>query len=193
MGLTKKQKLTLLSETVANCTKCPELTSTRTQTVFVDVNPDSKILLLGESPGQSENELGLPFVGQAGKLLNNILASVGLRREDVYICNVLRCRPPNNRKPTPAECHNCSGFLRLQIRAVNPQFIVCLGGVAAQNLLKTSAPISGLRGVWHTYEDGYVKADVLPTWHPAYCLRTPAAKKDVWEDMQKLVSKLEKS
>ncbi len=165
---------------VAGCQRCPELASRRRQTVFGVGNVSARILLLGEAPGQEEDEVGEPFVGAAGQLLDRILAASQLRREDLYICNVLRCRPPGNRTPLPQEAANCREFLQAQIQVVNPEYIICLGAVAAQNLLGVTTPIGKMRGQFYQYQS----AKVLCTYHPSYLLRNAEAKKLVWEDMK---------
>lgn len=188
--MTKIELLTILQEKVKACTLCPELVANRTQTVFSDGDYRSNILICAEAPGRNEDKDGIPLIGRAGQLLNNILADNGIDRKDVYICNVLKCRPPNNRTPTEEECTNCSKFLKMQIKIVNPKYIIALGAVAAQHLLKTESPIGRLRGRWYEYKDHPVAAKVLATWHPAYLLRTPAAKADVHEDLQLLLKEL---
>jgi len=144
-------------------------------------------MFVGEGPGYEEDRQGIPFVGRAGQLLNRILAAMGLRREDVYIANVVKCRPPENRTPLPDEMAVCSPFLMRQIEAIRPQVVVALGGVAVQNLLQSSAPISRLRGEFRNLPDGTL---VMPTFHPAYLLRNPEKKKEVWEDMKKIMQQL---
>lgn len=168
---------------VAGCRRCTELADRRTQTVFGVGSLTAEIMFIGEAPGQDEDEQGVPFVGAAGQLLDKIIGACRLRREDLYICNVLRCRPPGNRTPTPQEAANCREFLDAQIQIVRPKYIVCWGAVAAQNLLGVTTPISKLRGRLFEYQG----AAVLATYHPSYLLRTPAAKKDVWEDMKLLM------
>lgn len=182
--------LNLLSEKVCICTKCPALVENRMQTVMDSGNRDAKILFLGEASGKDEDEQGEAFVGRSGQLLTNIIKACGLsRKNDVYMCNVLKCRPPKNRRPTRQEAENCSPFLKLQIKIINPRIILCLGTTAAQNLLKTDDTISELRGRWFKYTDGIVNSDVLCTFHPSYLLRNPSAKKNVWDDMQMLIEK----
>ncbi len=168
---------------VAACQKCDELCSTRTQTVFGVGNPAARLVFLGEAPGADEDRLGEPFVGRAGKLLDKIIEACTLRREDVYILNILKCRPPGNRNPTETESANCDAFLQAQIDILQPEFLCCLGSVAAKNLLKTQAPIGKLRGKFHDWR----QIKVLATYHPAYLLRNPSAKADVWSDMQFLM------
>ncbi len=176
---------------VKACTRCAELCSTRTQTVFGVGNPMAEVCFLGEAPGADEDAQGEPFVGEAGKLLNKILAASGFRREEVYICNILRCRPPRNRTPLANEAANCREFLDRQLDIVAPKFIVALGGCAATNLLDTTLSIAKLRGRFHPYRD----SKVLVTYHPAYLLphKDPSKKKEVWEDMQFLVREMGRS
>lgn len=169
---------------VVKCTRCAELARTRTQTVFGVGNPRARLVFLGEAPGADEDRLGEPFVGDAGKLLDKIIAACTLRREEVYILNILRCRPPGNRTPLPDEAENCREYLEAQLEIIKPEFICCLGTVAAQNLLRTTTPIGKLRGNFFDYRG----AKVLCTYHPAYLLRNPAAKAPVWEDMKKLMA-----
>jgi len=183
----EKSDLTLLRKEVSTCSRCEELTSKRTQTVFGDGNPTARVFLLGEAPGADEDKLGTPFVGKAGQLLTNILTACNLTRNDVYIANILKCRPPGNRDPHPEEAANCREFLDAQIAFVNPEFIVCLGRVASINLLKIDATISSLRGRWHDYE----RRRVLCTYHPSYLLRAgQPAKQAMWEDLQLLLTSL---
>ena len=172
--------MTDLKLRVAQCTRCSELASTRTQTVFGVGNPEAQIMFIGEAPGADEDEQGEPFVGASGQLLNDIIKACKLTREEIYICNVLRCRPPGNRTPAPDEAANCREYLDAQIATVNPEYIVCWGSVAAQNLLGSKLAIGKLRGSWHDYKG----IKVLCTYHPAYLKRYPTAKKDVWEDMK---------
>lgn len=173
-------RLAELKTCVAACTRCGELARTRKQTVFGVGNPNAKILFVGEAPGADEDAQGEPFVGKAGQKLNDIIAACKMKREDIYICNVLRCRPPGNRLPAPEEAANCREYLDGQIAIVNPDYIVCWGSCAAQNLLATESPIGKLRGKFYEYG----RAKVLCTYHPSYLLRNPPAKKDVWEDMK---------
>ena len=172
-----------LAQIVAGCQRCAELSERRTQTVFGVGSVTAEIMFIGEAPGQEEDERGEPFVGAAGQLMDRIIGACQLRREDIYICNVLRCRPPGNRTPAPQEAANCREFLDAQIQIVRPKYIVCWGAVAAQNLLGVTTSISKLRGQLYEYRG----ATVLATYHPSYLLRTPAAKKDVWEDMKLLM------
>jgi DNA polymerase len=175
-------RLNVLSGQVKACVRCEELAACRTQTVFGVGNPEAKILFVGEAPGADEDKQGEPFVGRAGQLLNDIIKACRINREDIYICNVLRCRPPGNRLPSPEEAGNCREYLDGQIAIVNPDYIVCWGSTAAKNLLASDLPIGKMRGKFHEYG----RAKVLCTYHPSYLLRNPAAKKDVWEDMKLL-------
>ena len=171
---------------VAACTRCKELARTRTQTVFGEGNPYARLVFVGEAPGADEDRQGEPFVGAAGQLLNRILQACTLTRGDVYICNILRCRPPGNRNPLSAEAANCREYLDRQLAIIQPEFICCLGTVAAQNLLGTTESIGRLRGRFHDYHG----IQVLCTYHPAYLLRTPSAKRRTWEDMQLLMAEM---
>lgn len=178
--------LEVLSEEVVACRLCRELAETRTQTVFGVGDPEARILFVGEAPGADEDRLGEPFVGRAGKLLDQIIEACGMRREQIYICNILKCRPPGNRNPTPDEAGNCRKFLDAQIAAVRPEYIVCWGSVAAKNLLDSTETIGRMRRKFFEYAG----AKVLCTYHPSYLLRNPSAKKDVWEDMQLLFAEM---
>jgi DNA polymerase len=177
------QLLDALAGQVAKCTRCQELAATRTQTVFGVGNPEARILFIGEAPGADEDKQGEPFVGRAGQLLNRIIEACRLKREDVYICNILKCRPPGNRTPEPQEAKNCREYLDGQLAAIDPDYIVCWGSVAAQNLLDSTFSIGKMRGKFYLHG----RAKVLCTYHPSYLLRNPAAKKDVWEDMKFLM------
>lgn len=179
----RESKLTALADRVAACKKCQELAEARTQTVFGVGNPEARILFIGEAPGADEDKKGEPFVGRAGKLLNDIITAMTLTREEIYICNILRCRPPGNRNPSPTEADNCREFLDAQIETVNPEYIVCWGSVAAKNLLGTDKAIGKMRGEFYDYNG----AKVLCTYHPSYLLRNPPAKKEVWKDMKFLM------
>ena len=175
--------LPILQSEVAACTLCEELATTRTQTVFGVGDPKARLCFLGEAPGADEDRLGEPFVGRGGQLLNKILEACHLRREDVYILNTLKCRPPNNRNPQENESKNCRHFLERQLELIEPEFICCLGAVAAQNLLSTTTTIGRLRGQVHDYRG----IKVVCTYHPAYLLRNPSAKRDAWDDMKMLM------
>jgi uracil-DNA glycosylase len=184
----RSRELTVLTERVRQCKRCPELVTTRTQTVFGVGPVGAEICFVGEAPGADEDRQGEPFVGVAGQLLNKIIAACGFRREDVFICNILRCRPPGNRQPKPDECDHCREYLDRTIDLVGPKVICCLGAVAAQNLLQTKIGITRLRGRFYEYRD----IPVLCTFHPAALLegRSPEKKKDVWEDMKMMLAKL---
>jgi uracil-DNA glycosylase family 4 len=170
---------------IGDCTRCKLHTLGRTQIVFGVGNPDADLMFVGEAPGADEDVQGIPFVGRAGQLLTKIIEAIDLKREDVYIANVIKCRPPGNRNPDPDEVETCEPFLFRQIDIIKPKVIVALGKFAAQALLRTLDPISRLRGRVFTYRG----AKLVPTFHPAYLLRNPASKREVWEDM-KLVKKL---
>jgi DNA polymerase len=183
----KPVMLQMLSEKVAACTKCQELVEYRRQTVFGEGDPDAKVVFIGEAPGETEDETGRPFVGKAGQLLNNILTAAGFRREDVFILNIIKCRPPRNRTPLPTEAANCRPYLDLQLKIIRPKYIVCMGNVAAQNLLNVTTPISYLRGEVLEYNG----AKVICTYHPSYLLQNQSEKWKVWEDMQLLLKTME--
>jgi len=174
-----------IREDLGECTRC-RLHKHRHTIVFGVGNPSAKLVFVGEGPGADEDAQGIPFVGRAGKLLTQMIEAMGLRREDVYICNVVKCRPPENRTPERDEIATCSPFLLRQLDAIRPQVIVCLGGVAAQTLLSTNQSISRFRGEWLDYRG----TRLLATYHPAYLLRNPAAKSEVWKDLQKVMAVL---
>ncbi|PQO28055.1 uracil-DNA glycosylase [Blastopirellula marina] len=179
----RQEELDQLRATVAGCTLCAELAKTRTQTVFGVGSPKARIAFFGEAPGADEDRLGEPFVGRAGKLLTQIIEACTFQREDVYILNTLKCRPPGNRNPTTEENENCRPYFERQLEIVQPEYIVCLGRFAISNLLQSTAPIGKLRGQFHPYRG----SKVVVTYHPAYLLRNPSAKKDVWEDMKMML------
>ena len=186
-GDERSAALAAIAREVAACTRCPELARSRTQTVFGAGSPHARLVFCGEAPGGDEDRQGEPFVGRAGKLLTDMIhKGMKLRRQDVYILNILRCRPPGNRNPLPIEAANCREYLDRQLAVIQPEFICCLGAVAAQNLLETSVSIGKLRGRFHDYQG----VKVLCTYHPAYLLRNPAAKKPTWEDIQLLMSEM---
>jgi uracil-DNA glycosylase family 4 len=168
-----------IREDLGDCQRCG-LARSRTNIVFGSGNRDARLMFVGEAPGSDEDRQGLPFVGRAGQLLTKIIESIGLKREDVYICNVLKCRPPGNRNPEPIEVETCSPFLKSQIAAINPQIVCCLGTFAAQTVLGMKVPISKLRGQFHEI-DGI---RYIATFHPAYLLRNASKKREVWEDMK---------
>jgi DNA polymerase len=181
--------LRLLQREVAQCTRCPNLCESRTQTVFADGSPAAELCFVGEAPGAEEDAQGVPFVGRAGQLLTRIIEACKLRREEVYICNVLKCRPPDNRNPNPVEIENCKPFLARQIELVQPKMLVALGKYAAAHLLGEKperVPILKLRGTVHHYNG----VPFMITLHPAYLLRNPEAKRDVWEDMKEVMRRL---
>ena len=176
-----------VAKRVAACTRCPVLVKNRSQTVFGVGNPNSNLIFIGEAPGADEDRQGEPFVGRAGQLLTDIITKgMRLRREDVYIMNILRCRPPDNRTPLPAEAANCREYLDAQLAIIQPQFICCLGACAAQNLLSVDTSIGKLRGRMIPF-NGMM---VLCTYHPAYVLRNPPAKRQVWDDIQILMAEM---
>jgi uracil-DNA glycosylase family 4 len=183
--LTPIEGLAAIRADIGDCTRCKLHTLGRTQVVFGVGNPEADLMFVGEAPGRDEDLQGYPFVGRAGQLLTKIIEAIALKREDVYIANVIKCRPPENRNPEPDEVETCEPFLFRQIDVIKPKVIVALGKFGAQALLKTLDPISRLRG--RVFE--YRGAKLIPTFHPAYLLRNPSSKREVWEDM-KLVRKL---
>lgn len=177
--------LAQLREQVAGCARCPHLASSRTQTVFGEGSPSARLMFIGEAPGADEDRTGRPFVGKAGQLLTDMITKgMGLRREDVYITNVLKSRPPGNRDPLPDEVAHCKPYLERQIEIIRPEFLCLLGRIAAQAVLDTALPLSRLRGRWHQYRG----VPTLVTYHPAYLLRNPAGKKDAWADLKILMT-----
>jgi DNA polymerase len=180
----RRRELAVLAQTIAPCDRCPELYSTRTQTVFGVGPVDPEICFVGEAPGADEDAKGEPFVGRAGQLLDKIILACGFKREEVYICNTIKCRPPSNRTPSPTERSNCRDYFDRQIALVNPKYIVCLGATAAQNVLGSTLGIGKLRGTLHKYGS----IPVLCTFHPAFLLRDETKKKDCWDDMKMLLA-----
>lgn len=174
-----------LVEEIGNCKRC-KLSKGRTNLVFGAGNPNADLMFIGEGPGRDEDLQGEPFVGRAGKLLTKIIEAMGFERSDVYIANIVKCRPPNNRNPEPDEVSTCIHFLIKQVETIRPKVIVCLGSVATQNLLQTDAKISGMRGKFTEWQS----IPVMPTYHPAFLLRNSNMKKPVWEDMQKVMELL---
>jgi uracil-DNA glycosylase family 4 len=184
----RKGELAMLARQVESCTRCSELVRSRTKTVFGAGSLDPEVLFLGEAPGADEDRRGEPFIGAAGEVLNGLLHAAGFRREEVYITNILKCRPPGNRTPQPAEIGNCRGYLDRQIELIRPKYIVALGGNAAQNLLNSTLTINKLRGKFHEFKG----IPVLCTYHPAFLLpgRSPEKKRDVWEDVKMLLRRM---
>lgn len=175
-----------LRAAIGDCRRC-KLWPGRTHLVFGVGNPKARLMFIGEGPGRDEDLQGEPFVGRAGQLLTDIITKgMGLKREDVYIANVVKCRPPENRNPEPDEVSSCEPFLKKQIDLVRPEIIVALGKFAVQTLLQSKIPITRLRGNWHTYHG----IRLMPTFHPAYLLRNPADKKLVWEDIKKVMKEM---
>jgi uracil-DNA glycosylase len=177
--------LEMVRSELGECCRCT-LGGLRHRIVFGEGNPAADLLFVGEAPGADEDAQGRPFVGRAGQLLTKIIVAMGLKREDVYICNILKCRPPENRNPLPDEIAACEPFLIRQIEAIRPRIICALGSFAAHTLLKSEAPITVLRGRFHRYQG----IPLMPTYHPAYLLRNPGAKKMVWEDVQAIMKAL---
>jgi len=174
-----------IREDLGECTRC-KLHKHRHSIVFGDGNPKAQLVFVGEGPGADEDAQGLPFVGRAGKLLTQMIEAMGLQRKDVYICNVVKCRPPENRTPEEDEVTTCSPFLLRQLEVISPKVIVCLGAVAAKTLLKTNRGISHFRGQWLDFRS----SKLMATYHPAYLLRNPNAKPEVWKDLQKVMAVL---
>ncbi len=170
-----------LTRIMDDCTRC-ELSAQRTHIVFGEGNPEAKLMLIGEGPGLNEDKTGRPFVGAAGQLLDRILASAGFSREEVFITNIVKCRPPQNRLPESSECASCLPYLACQMRLIEPKIVCCLGALATQTLVDPKARITRLRGTWH--DKGGIK--IMPTFHPAALLRDPSKKRPVWEDFQKI-------
>lgn len=182
----RRTALEVINKEVKACTKCSELAETRTQTVFGVGNLEPRIVFFGEAPGADEDKQGEPFVGRAGQLLNKIIEACTFKREDVYIMNVLKCRPPGNRTPLPDEAANCRHFWERQLEVLRPEYVVCLGATAATTMLQTTQSIGRLRGRFHEYKG----IKVVATYHPSYLLRNPDAKRDVWEDMKMLLREM---
>lgn len=174
-----------LAREAAFCTAC-RLSETRTHVVFGTGNPAPRLVFIGEAPGKEEDARGEPFVGRAGRLLDRMLAAMALRRQDVYIMNMVKCRPPGNRDPRPDELSACRKWLDMQLKLLAPEMICILGRVAAQNLLETDAPLAALRGCWHQFRGIATRV----TYHPAYLLRSPQKKKDAWKDLLAIRNKL---
>jgi uracil-DNA glycosylase family 4 len=178
--------LRAIQEEIGDCTRCPLAYAGRHTIVFGDGSPTARLMFIGEGPGADEDKQGLPFVGRAGQLLNNMIGAMGLQREEVYIANIVKCRPPNNRVPEPVEANTCSQFLLRQIDIVQPQVIVALGATAATYLLGVRRSLSALRGRWHTCRG----AKLAVTYHPAFLLRDPRQKAEAWKDLQMVMTEL---
>lgn len=185
MPASKEKQLEAMEAELKDCTLC-KLHSNRNQLVFGAGNANAELVFVGEGPGYDEDREGYPFVGKAGQLLTKMIQAMGVERKDVYICNVVKCHPPKNRNPEGDEIAACEPFLLQQLDVIQPKAIVALGKFAAQCLLQTSAPISRLRGQWHDYHG----IPLMPTFHPAYLLRTPEGKRDAWNDLQMVMKKL---
>jgi len=185
----RQHRLTVLADEVKACTKCI-LHAERTQTVFARGNGSSGLCFVGEGPGADEDAQGFPFVGPAGQLLDRMIAAMGIERDDVYVCNIVKCRPPKNRTPEPEEMSACMPYLTEQLSLVEPQVIVALGKTAVQGLFGTAEGITRIRGRWRLYQG---RVAVMPTFHPAYLLRNPAAKREVWADLQLVLKHLGRS
>jgi len=185
MNRISNDTLLKVREDLGDCKRC-RLHKARKNIVFADGNPKAQLVFVGEGPGADEDAQGLPFVGRAGKLLTQMIEAMGLRRQDVYICNVVKCRPPENRLPEKDEIAECSPFLFRQLDVISPKVIVCLGACAAQTLLETNRGISQFRGQWLDFRG----RKLMATYHPAYLLRNPSAKGEVWKDLQKVMAEL---
>lgn len=190
MGLSKKEKLLLLCEKIQSCSKCKLLADSTINPAFGKGNIDAKIVLIGEACGKEETEQGIPFIGRAGQMLDKILASIGWTLDDVYICNILKCRPPGNRNPSQEEANNCRSYLDLQLQVINPDYIICLGKIPAYYILKPECTMEQFRisaQRKQIFDRNGMK--VLCTYHPSYLLRNPSAKKEVWDDLQFFLEK----
>lgn len=180
-----QETLEQIRRDLGDCTRC-KLCEKRTRIVFGVGDPNARLVLVGEAPGREEDRQGEPFVGEAGQLLDRILFAMGMKRSEVYICNVEKCRPPGNRDPEPDEIAACEPFLQRQLAAIEPEVIVSLGRIASQALLRDQTPISRLRGNWREYQG----IALMATFHPAYLLRNPTSKREVWEDMKQVMQRL---
>ena len=187
-GPESAETLTELRTSLLGCQRC-RLCESRTQVVFGTGNPNAELVFVGEAPGAEEDRQGTPFVGESGQLLTRMIEAMGYSRDEVYICNVIKCRPPNNRNPGPDELAECEPFLRQQLSLLKPKAMVALGKFAAQALLRETTPISSLRGIWREYEG----IPLMPTYHPAYLLRQPNEKRKVWSDLQDVMRRLGKT
>jgi uracil-DNA glycosylase len=186
LGSDPTAALRQIREDIGDCTRCRLHKQGRKQIVFGVGNPRAELMFIGEAPGADEDEQGEPFVGRAGQLLNNMIKAMGLRREDVYIANIIKCRPPGNRTPERDECETCSPFLMRQIEVIAPKALVALGAVAAKTLLAINAPMSELRGRWYDFRG----TKLAVTYHPAFLLRDPRQKKETWKDLQMVMKEL---
>ncbi|MEZ4391381.1 MAG: uracil-DNA glycosylase [Polyangiales bacterium] len=184
-ALTRLEALGVIQAEVQGCTAC-KLAARRTHTVFARGNPEARLVFVGEAPGEQEDKQGLPFVGPAGALLDKIIVAMSLRPDDVYVCNVVKCRPPGNRQPEADELEACTPFLLRQLGVVRPEIIVSLGRTASSYLLGVNAPMSKIRGRWHEFQG----VALMPTWHPSYLLREPQRKADTWADMKLVMRRL---
>jgi DNA polymerase len=182
----RRTRLALLAEEVRACTRCV-LHEKRNKTVFSRGDPFAELAFVGEGPGADEDMQGAPFVGAAGQLLDRMIAAMGYRRDDVYVANIVKCRPPNNRKPLVVDLASCTPFLAQQLGLVKPMVIVALGATAVQGLCGTTEGITRMRGKWKLYKGSI---PIMPTFHPAYLLRNPAAKREVWIDLQEVMKHL---
>ena len=182
----KRAELEAVADEVARCTRCKLLAQSRTHTVPGAGNPDARLVFVGEAPGYEEDRQGVPFVGKAGQLLTRIIEACKLTRDDVFICNILKCRPPQNRNPGPAETANCIGYLHRQLAIIRPALVCALGAVAAHALLETTASLGSLRGRFHDYRG----IRVAVTYHPAYLLRYPEHKRKTWDDLKRVMREL---
>jgi DNA polymerase len=182
----KSAVLESIRDEIGDCTRCPLAYAGRHKIVFADGDPNARLMFVGEGPGADEDAQGLPFVGKAGQLLNNMITAMGLRREQVYIANIVKCRPPANRVPEPVEANTCSQFLLRQIDVVQPQVIVALGSTAATYLLGRKQSLAGLRGQWHSCRG----AKLAVTYHPAFLLRDPRQKGEAWKDLQRVMREM---
>ena len=185
-GSERPAALEIVNNEVRNCSLCSDLSSNRTQTVFGVGDPSARLVLVGEGPGADEDKQGEPFVGAAGGMLNKILTACTIERNDIYILNTVKCRPPMNRNPTDREIRNCWNYLERQLEIIQPEFILCLGSVAAKSMLQTTQSLGRLRGRFHDWKG----ARLLVTYHPAYLLRNEGAKRHVWEDMKLLMKEM---
>lgn len=184
----RHRRLAVLAEEVSRCTKC-RLHESRTHTAFARGNPDGDVVFIGEGPGFDEDQQGIPFVGRAGQLLDKMVAAMGYERDEVYVANIVKCRPPDNRKPEPDEVEACAPYLEEQLALVRPKVMVALGATGVQGLIGTTMGITRMRGQWKLYKG---RTPLMPTFHPAYLLRQPAKKREVWSDLKQVMKRLGK-